>query len=173
TQVPARTYQRFSRILFTRQPYTLPGAEMDPEIPEPVSGLEIPHQSSSGSISLGFPADGPEKPYRGLKWIFIGPHGLRAGWSIGIFMALAYLFMGFLGSLFAALQLVTMGAGFTPQNAFFNELYQVLSLVAAAGIVALIERRSILDYNLRGPKRLIHFISGLIVGFAAVSAMVG
>lgn len=146
---------------------------MEPEIPEPVSGPENNPQSSADSTHLDVPRAVPEEPYRGLKWIFMGPHGLRAGWSTGIFLALTILFMAGLGFLFAALHLVRVGGGFTPRTAFFNELFQLLAIIAAAAIVALIERRSILDYNLRGPSRVKHFFSGLVIGFAALSALVG
>jgi hypothetical protein len=46
-------------------------------------------------------------------------------------------------------------------------------ILAAAAVVALIERRSILDFNLRGPRRLLHFLSGLAAGFVALSALIG
>jgi membrane protease YdiL (CAAX protease family) len=121
----------------------------------------------------GLPVNEPEKPYRGLKWVFIGPQGLRAGWSTVIFFALMVAFMGGLGFLFTALHLIQQGGAFTPSNAFFGELFQVIALVAAAAIVALIEHRSVLDYNLRGPNRILHFFSGFVVGFAALSALVG
>ena len=113
-----------------------------------------------------------EAPYRGLKWMFIGPEGLRAGWSVVMFFALLIGFMAALGFLFASLHLISKGA-FTPRTAIFSELFQLLALVAAAGIVALVERRSILDYNLRGSRRAIHFFSGFIIGFLALSALVG
>jgi uncharacterized protein len=71
------------------------------------------------------------------------------------------------------LHLVTKGAAFGPRQAFFGELFQVILLVLCVAIVAAIERRSILDYNLRGPSRVKHFFSGLVVGFAALSALVG
>lgn len=117
-------------------------------------------------------AEEPEAPYRGLKWIFIGPEGLRAGWSVLIFFTLLFGFIAGLGYLFASLHLISKGA-ITPRTAIFSELFQVIALIAAAGIVALIEHRSILDYNLRGSRRAIHFFSGLIIGFLALSALVG
>jgi membrane protease YdiL (CAAX protease family) len=49
----------------------------------------------------------------------------------------------------------------------------VLAILGAGMIMARIERRRILDYNLTGPRRLLHFAGGWVVGFAALSALVG
>jgi uncharacterized protein len=141
---------------------------MEPEIPSP----EPESEQSQSSLPDSLPPAEPEQPYRGLKWIFIGPHGLRSGWSSLILLVLVAAFGAAFGFLFSKLHLISKG-GFTPSNAFFSELFQVLALVAAAGVVALIERRSILDYNLRGSRPAVHFFSGIVVGFAALSALVG
>ncbi len=143
---------------------------MEPEISAPVPSPEPPQPSSFGGD--GFPPAGPEQSDRGLKWIFIGPQGLRSGWSALLFLVLAVAFGAGFGFLFTRLHLITRG-GMTPSNAVFGELFQVLALVAAAAVVAAIEHRSILDYNLRGPRRVVHFFSGIVVGFAALSALVG
>ena len=143
-----------------------PQPKIDPQAPEPVF-------SSDASLEpVAILSSEPEVPYRGLKWIFIGSEGLRSGWSVLIFFALLIGFMAGLGFLFASLHLISRGA-FTPRTAIFSELFQLLALIAAAGILALIERRSLLDYNLRDHRRLIHFFSGFIIGFLALSALVG
>lgn len=113
------------------------------------------------------------KPYRGLKWIFVGHQGLRSGWSVTIFLVLLILFINLLGFLFLKAHLITQSNRFTPRQAFFGELMQVASLIIAVAIMALIERRSILDYNLRGPRRIPHFFEGIAAGFLALSALVG
>lgn len=143
----------------------------EPQPPESTAGMTV---DSSGQLeSAPGPVNVPEKPYRGLKWIFIGPDGLRAGWSILIFVSL-FLLLG-RGLVFLALKLhlISKGNNFGPRQAFFGELLQVIILVVVAWIMTLIERRSILDYNLRGPRRTWYFLSGLVVGFAALSALVG
>ena len=38
------------------------------------------------------------KLLRGLRWTFIGSQGLRAGWSVAIFLILAIIFMISVGS---------------------------------------------------------------------------
>ncbi len=147
---------------------------MEPEIPPIVKEPPATGFSPSGTMGAGLPARDPEKPYRGLKWVFIGDQGLRAGWSLPIFVILFILFARGLGFLFLRMHLITKGGnGFAPRQAFFGELLSVIALVAAAAIMAVIERRRILDYNLTGPRPVWHFFSGLAVGFAALSALVG
>ncbi len=140
--------------------------EIDRQVPEPNLAPGTPLAPST--LSPG----GPEAPYNDLAWIFIGANGLRAGWSVLAFFALLFGFMIALSSLFSHLHLVVRG-GMTPRNAFFGEIFQVIALIAAAAVVALIERRSILDYNLRGSRRVTHFFSGFVIGFAALSLLVG
>ena len=116
----------------------------------------------------------PEKPYRGLKWIFIGDQRLRAGWSVALFFLLFFLIVRGLNSAAVAAHLVgKMGSQLTPQAAFFAELIGFLGMVGAAAIVALVEGRHILDYNLRGSHRAANFAAGLATGFVALSALVG
>jgi uncharacterized protein len=140
--------------------------EIDPQAPNPTAGPNAPLTPAT------LPPGGPEAPYNDLKWIFVGPRGLRAGWSFLIFFALLIGFMAGLGFLFARLHLVSRGA-FTPKTAIFSELFQLIALIATVAILALIERRSIFDYNLRGPRRVVRFFSGFVIGFLALSTLVG
>lgn len=146
------------------EPEDLPRPKIERDVTDPAAGAPL--------APVTIPAAEPEAPYRGLKWIFIGPDGLRAGWSALIFVALLLGFMSGLGFLFVRLHLVSRG-GFTPKNAIFSQLFQLIALIAAAGIVALIERRSVFDYNLRDSRRGVHFLSGFVIGFLALSTLVG
>src|ERR1017187_8075325 len=114
-----------------------------------------------------------EEEYRGLPWGFIGDDGLRAGWSVVLFAILLVLFSFVVGPVFLKLHLVGKQGGFSARAAFFGELIPVLAMLGAGAIVALIERRRILDYNLAGPRRWFHFLSGLAAGFAGLSALIG
>src|SRR4051812_37990030 len=140
--------------------------EIDQQAPRPVTAPDAPLAPAT------IQPEKPESSYRGLRWIFIGSDGLRAGWSVLIFFALLIGFMTGLGFLFASLHLISKGA-FTPKTAIFSELFQLIALIAAGGVLAVIERRSLFDYNLRGARRVIHFVSGLVIGFLALSALVG
>jgi membrane protease YdiL (CAAX protease family) len=146
---------------------------MEPEArPKESEGLSTNHKAvEEGTGELQAPE--PEIPYRGLKWIFIGERGLRAGWSLLVAYLLFLAFANGLGPVFVGLNLLSARERFSPRSAFFGELLPVLALLFAGLVVALIERRSILDYNLRGPRRGARFVSGLAAGFAALSALVG
>jgi len=147
------------------------GSDTQPSLPQsdpnPVSNAD--------AIAVPDPVvpEPPEKPYRGLRWIFVGAQGLRAGWSIIIFLLLFVLFTLAFQTALAKAHLAGKGVSFTARTAFFGEFSGFVAMLLAAGLVARIERRHILDYNLRGPSRMAHFFSGLGAGFAALSALVG
>ncbi|MDE3149406.1 MAG: hypothetical protein KGL37_08045, partial [Acidobacteriota bacterium] len=124
--------------------------------------------------SAGTPASAVE--YRGLRWMFIGKQGLRAGWSVFLFIVLTFLFMMALSATVGTLS----GHGqqgstvsLSPIVALVMEAISVLSILGAGMVVAFIERRRILDYNLTGPRRWAHFLGGMAAGFLGLSALVG
>jgi hypothetical protein len=151
---------------------------MDPEIQPPA---ENPAPQALAAAEAA-PAPEPltlgadEQEYHGLRWIFIGPQGLRAGWSAVTFLVLTVLFMLLLGTAANVLikQVLHLKTGsFTPATAMIQEVILFLSLLGSGALMALLEQRRILDYNLTGPRRLFHFIGGLAAGFAGLSALVG
>ena len=120
---------------------------------------------------------------RFLRWAFLGNNGIRAGWSIAIFLVLFTCFTAIAGT---AYFLISGHGHFgpskqpsqTPQSLtavrqIVGEGIQVFGLLCATAIMALIERRRITAYYLAGPKPVRHFVSGLVGGFAALSALVG
>jgi hypothetical protein len=145
----------------------------DPEI-QPIAPNPAP-DAPQETAALTAERTAPEA-YRGLRWAFIGSQGLRAGWSAALFVLLTVLFMILLGS--AATLVVKQilhlktGEG-TPATAMIGESILVLSILGAGALMALLEQRRIVDYNLAGPRRGLHFLGGLAAGFAALSALVG
>jgi hypothetical protein len=116
----------------------------------------------------------PETPeYRGLRWAFIGDQGLRAGWSVLIAVILYRLLLPILGTVAVTLNPSITKFDFSPTSALIGELIPFLAALAAGVLVANIEQRRVLEYNLTGPRRFVHFLSGLVAGFAALSALVG
>ena len=111
--------------------------------------------------------------FPGLEWFFVGSQGLRAGWSFLIFYCLYFCFSRLMGTVALAIDPALANLVFSPTMALIGELIPFLAILGAVAIVAPIEKRSILDYNLTGPRPAFHFVSGLAVGFAVLSALVG
>jgi membrane protease YdiL (CAAX protease family) len=111
-----------------------------------------------------------------IGWPFIGENGLRAGWSILIF-ALLFFILNFFFLAFAALVVGNFGHGMPGTGSALaegvGELAWFLAMIVTAAVIGLMERRSILDYNLKGPHRTRNFFAGCLAGFAALSVLVG
>jgi uncharacterized protein len=152
---------------------------MEPESPTtaPVSPSNPITPVEGAAIASCSPEDGggPEPVARDLRWVFIGPQGLRAGWSVAIFMALmigALALFGFLLDLAhptpqpQPLKVLTVRLG------LLQEAQLLLAILIAAWLVSKIERRRLLDYNLRGPGPVSRFFSGAVTGIVALSILV-
>ena len=142
---------------------------------EPVLSAGPARPNPAEPVPTAQPVSG-HVPYRGLRWFFIGPQGLRAGWSALIFVFLSLLFLRVLGTaatLFVHRVLHIKTGRFTATSAIIGGLIEVLAILGAGAVASLIERRRILDYNLVGPRRPQHVLFGLVAGFLALSALVG
>ena len=107
---------------------------MEPEI-QPLA----PQSAQEAQQPPDAPAPAPEgEAYRGLRWIFIGSQGLRAGWSVAAFILLLLLFAFAIGTVFSRAHLIGGRETFTARSGFFSELVGFLGMLGAAAIVALI-----------------------------------
>ncbi len=120
-----------------------------------------------------FPLTTPQPPKRDMHWVFVGAEGLRAGWGVLLFVLL------FIGFSFLSIQVLKHllpprhhSAVFPLRLAFISETAQLVPLLLATAIMALIERRPLLAYGYQGKERAVRFISGLVWGFVALSALV-
>lgn len=133
-----------------------------PEPPEPILN-RIPE-----------PPAPPPAPRHGMGWIFVGKSGIiRAGWGILIFIVV-FAAVAFFGGFFLRdfFQHHSRTGVLTASTGLVAEGFQVLCVVIATGIMALIERKSILAYGYQGKARATRFVSGLVLGFIAICAMV-
>jgi hypothetical protein len=117
------------------------------------------------------PPDAPAP--RGPSWVFLGPNGLRAGWSILLAYGLFYFFRLVAGTVFVSLGLVGDHIDYTPTTMAALEAIPFLSMLGAGAIIALLEHRSLLDFNLRDARPAFHFASGACAGFLVLSALIG
>ena len=146
--------------------------EIQPPQPEaPLAGRDTTsHATDTVAPSLG------ERIFHWMNWTFAGSQGLRAGWSALIFVLLLGLIGSAVGFVFIGFHIVDLNQmdHLTASLAAREKLMEVLALVGAMSAMAFIERRrSLLAYNLTGSRRIPHFLSGLVAGFAALSVLVG
>jgi hypothetical protein len=144
--------------------------------PQKVSASSVAAEPPPTILAPRTPAASEPAETRFLKWTIFGDQGLRVGWSVALFVVLVFIFSGILeliAQVGIAARFHIKLDEFAPVPAILQELVQFLPILAAAAIAALIERRRVLDYNLSGPRRLKHFFTGTVAGFAALSALVG
>jgi membrane protease YdiL (CAAX protease family) len=110
---------------------------------------------------------------RDLGWALMGDDGLRAGWSIAIFILLFRLFAMILGNTVVALYPPLARFDFSPVWALGSEVVPFLAMLGAAALVGLVEHRRIVDFNLTGPQRRLNFFCGVAAGLLGLSALVG
>jgi membrane protease YdiL (CAAX protease family) len=107
-----------------------------------------------------------------LRWIFLGRHGLRAGWSVLIFLLLL-----------APVDLIigvwkrhdpTLFAGdIAPGNSVLIEALLLMFVVAATAITGRIERRAVWScYGLAGDRPLAKLLAGWTGGLVCLSLVV-
>lgn len=136
------------------------------------------HHSTAEKQDAGAPSGPPSDPFAApppahdIFWILLGKNGLRAGWSVLLFLSVYYLLLPVFGTILVALLPDLADHPFAPKNMLIGELDPLLAMLGAFLCIARIEHRPILDYNLTGPSRFPRFIAGFLTGFAAVSMLV-
>ncbi len=149
---------------------------IDPEIPPQTPQPDGPPPSFA---SEAFPPPDTaslspiERVLRWRHWAYTGDSRLGAGWSVLIFALMIVIFLSVLQTALVRLNLIPQKSNFSVTTTLLEELFSVLAMLAAVVPILLIERRRILDFNLTGPRRVPRFLSGLVAGFAGISALVG
>jgi membrane protease YdiL (CAAX protease family) len=112
-----------------------------------------------------------------LRWIFIGKDGLRAGWSLLIFLALiaAFAFTG--NRIGHKLQphppdMAKLSANMPARFLFLSEAIPFLIVFFVTWIMSKIERRPNSVYGFGGTRKLPQFFAGLAWGVTSLSLLV-
>jgi len=125
---------------------------------------------SESSLTPAFQAAPPKRPSNG---IFLGPDGLRSGWSLLLYVSFFFLIE------YAAQSAVAVLGGFainprSPQFVALADLLSFGSAYAAALVMAKLERRSAEVYGLPLGQALGKpFWQGIFLGLGEVSLLVG
>ncbi len=107
-----------------------------------------------------------------ISWLVLGNDGLRSGWSALFFVALYYLLSFFFDVVALSLDPHLGDNIFSPMQMLITEVIPVVAILVGALLMARIESRRLVDYNLVDSRRLQHFFAGLLAGFGALSALV-
>jgi len=110
---------------------------------------------------------------------FRGPDGIRAGWSIAIFLAITLAILTPIQ--FGLVHIAEKWYHFKfppvdeipPAMFLVFEAASTLALLAITAIMARIEGRSLWDYGLASPRGKIHFCAGWAGGFLCLSVLAG
>lgn len=110
-----------------------------------------------------------------LRKIFVGPDGLRAGWSLFIFMVIVGILLrgvAFLGHQTNALAKGAPTGEIPPSFGLFAEALPFLVTLVATWIMSKIEKRPNSVYGLGGHRAIPHFFAGLAWGVTCLSLLV-
>jgi membrane protease YdiL (CAAX protease family) len=111
-----------------------------------------------------------EPPKHRVHWVFIGPNGIRAGWGVLLFVLLYVVFFLLIGFVLRSeLNQLRQVKALSVRLGLALEITQCLPAILATLVMALLERRPLLAYGYQGSARAIRFLSGLVLGFVALS----
>jgi uncharacterized protein len=138
------------------------------------SGQESHQQANQPPDSpLPGPA-APGEPFT-VRTIFFGKDGLRAGWSLIIFIVLMYLLLkgvSAIGKYFHAFSAQGAGSEITPSFGLFAEAIPFVAVFFATWIMSLIEKRPNGVYGLGGARPVSRFFTGLGWGVVCLSLLI-
>ena len=108
-----------------------------------------------------------------LRRIFLGDHGLRAGWSVLIFLSIYLLLDRVLTAAVRRVAWLHPTGPIPPGVALFSECGALLVVLFATWVMARIERRRVGSYGYRADDAITRLCWGGVWGFACLSALIG
>jgi hypothetical protein len=89
-----------------------------------------------------------------------------------VFAALCTVLIEVAGFLVAPFLHLAPGTSMPPAGGFLLEMSQLLPVIIVTWIMATLEQRPVLFYGFQGSARIVRFVSGIVWGFVAISAVV-
>ena len=117
------------------------------------------------------------RPVRRVSYVFFGNDGLRAGWSLLLYLALLAIMLTAVTWVSHKVHpvpppLKTTQHEISVRSSFLNEGLSLLLVFAATAVMGRIENRPINVYGLGGTRKLQRFLTGLAWGAAFLSLLV-
>ncbi len=112
-----------------------------------------------------------------LRWVLVGADGLRAGWSLLLFLLIAYALERAAVPGMRHFHLLpprgtSAARQMTPAVTFWGDSFSFAAITLAALAMSVLERRRFAAYGL-GTRRLRDFGAGVLTGLLLLSALVG
>jgi len=119
------------------------------------------------------PAGSPTPPAGPLRRIFLGPAGLRAGWSFSLFVGLLFVAQVVIGFVWGRFLDPPPDVPWDPVWTALGEAFMLVAALFAIVIMSRVERRSFAEYGL-ALRRILgwRFWEGVLWGLAVVVAIV-
>jgi membrane protease YdiL (CAAX protease family) len=107
-----------------------------------------------------------------LNAIFRGSNGLRTGWSVLLFLAIAAAVLVVIGHVaFMLHHPLPMRLAMTPGRLIFMESAVAIAVLTATVAMSRIERKSWLGYGWQGPRRAALLAQGMLAGLVLMSLL--
>lgn len=107
-----------------------------------------------------------------LHRVFVGEHGIRAGWSVLLFAAIFFILQTVVTAALGHFISLDSTGPIPLRLGVLQESCQLLLVATATLVMARIERRPILSYGYVGDHKLIRLVSGVLLGFFSLSVLV-
>jgi uncharacterized protein len=108
-----------------------------------------------------------------LRWVFLGPQGLRAGWSLLVFATLL-LPLAFIASIFRRDYPSLFTGDIAPGTSLLFEAVQLFFIVGATLVTGRIEGRAVWSYyGLAGQRPVAKLLAGWTGGLVCLSLVAG
>lgn len=138
---------------------------MEPE-DHVVEGGMSPGRSDRGSPAL------TAEQFHDVSGVFAGEHGLRAGWSVALFVGLYYLLLAVVDEIVLSVYPRLAEGPLSPMHVLLGEALPFVVIFSTMLFMARVEHRSLWEYNLASAHWLRRFAAGFATGFVALSALV-
>src|SRR5260370_2626478 len=123
-------------------------------------------------------APNPTAPQRSagaslLRRVFLGDHGVRAGWSVLLFAAAFWILQTVINAVLGRFVSLDVNGPAPLSLGLLTEFGALLAVAAATLMLALIEKRPLLSYGYTGNPKLIRLATGAFFGFLCLSGLIG
>jgi len=108
-----------------------------------------------------------------LRWIFVGKHGIRAGWSLLIFLFLMVLTVIPVGIVLVVTHVPISAKVQDPTVAIVGEFLSLVLVFVPTVVMSIIERKRFWNYGFTERRAFRRFAGGFCSGFVAISILVG